>query len=54
MHRYVKILLYGMLAFAVFAGISFTISGRVNWVSAAATAVGVMIAYYFIGPGRRR
>jgi hypothetical protein len=47
MHRYAKLLLYGMLAFIVFAGISFTIGGRVNWVLAAATAIGVMIAYFF-------
>ncbi len=52
MHRYAKLLLYGMLAFIVFAGISFTIGGRVNWVLAAATAIGVMIAYFFAAPRR--
>ncbi|BBL67191.1 hypothetical protein [Methanoculleus chikugoensis] len=54
MQRYVKLLLYGMLAFIVFAGISFTLGGRVNWVLAAATAVGVMIAYFFAAPRRER
>lgn len=47
MHRYAKLLLYGVLAFIVFAGISFTLGGRVNWVLAIATAAGVMLAYYF-------
>jgi len=50
MQRYVKLLLYGMLAFIIFAGISFILSSRVNWVLAVATAVGVMIAYYFAAP----
>ncbi|MDD3857718.1 MAG: hypothetical protein PHP43_06685 [Methanoculleus sp.] len=50
MQRYVKLLLYGILAFIVFAGISFTLGGRVNWVFAVATAVGVMIAYFFAAP----
>lgn len=54
MHRYAKILLYGILAFVVFAGISFTIGGRVNWVLAAATAIGVMIAYRFAALRRER
>jgi membrane protein YdbS with pleckstrin-like domain len=54
MHRYAKTLLYGMLALAIFAGVSFAASGRVNWVSAAATAAGVMIAYFFIVPRRGR
>ncbi len=54
MHRYAKVLLYGILALAIFAGVSFIASGRVNWVSAVATAAGVMIAYYFVGPRRAR
>lgn len=54
MHRYVKLLLYGVLAFAVFAGISFAVGGRVNWELAVATAVGVMIAYFFAAPRRGR
>jgi len=54
MHRYAKLLLYGILAFVVFAGISFTLGGRVNWALAAATAIGVMIAYFFAAPRRER
>ncbi|WP_155937225.1 hypothetical protein [Methanoculleus sp. MH98A] len=54
MHRYAKLLLYGVLAFVVFVGISFTLGGRVNWVLAAATAAGVMIAYFFAAPRRER
>ncbi|MFA7198430.1 MAG: hypothetical protein WC093_03995 [Methanoculleus sp.] len=50
MHRYARTLLYGTLVFVVYSGISFALSGRVNWPLAAATAVGVMIAYYFIAP----
>ncbi len=47
MHRYAKLLLYGLLAFAVFAGVSFAVGGRVNWALGIATAAGVMIAYFF-------
>ncbi|MFA7561922.1 MAG: hypothetical protein WCY70_00620 [Methanoculleus sp.] len=47
MHQYGKLLLYGILAFIVFSGISFILGGQVNWALAAATAAGVMIAYYF-------
>ena len=54
MHRYARTLLYGILAFAVYSGVSFTVSGRVNWILAAATAVGVMIAYLFVAPRRGR
>ncbi|WP_214020090.1 hypothetical protein [Methanoculleus sp.] len=54
MHRYAKLLLYGLLAFAVFAGISFIVGGRVNWALAIATAAGVMIAYYFAALRRGR
>ncbi|WP_317064231.1 hypothetical protein [Methanoculleus caldifontis] len=54
MHRYLRTLLYGALAFAVYAGISFTLGGRVNWLLAAATAAGVMLAVFFIAPRRRR
>jgi hypothetical protein len=54
MHRYVKLLLYGLLAFAVFSGISFAVGGRVNWVLAVATAAGVMLAYFFAIPRRGR
>jgi len=50
MHRYARTLLYGILAFAVYSAISFVLSGRVNWTLAAATAAGVMIAYFFIAP----
>lgn len=54
MQRYVRTLIYGMVAFAVYAGISFMLGGRVNWILAAATAAGVMIAVFFIVPRRRR
>ena len=54
MHRYVRTLLYGILAFAVYAGISFMLGGRVNWILAAAAAAGVMLAVFFIHPRRRR
>ncbi len=50
MHRYAKTLVYGILVFAVYSGISFVLGGRVNWTLAAATAVGVMIAYFFVAP----
>ncbi|HQD26472.1 MAG TPA: hypothetical protein PKV78_08025 [Methanoculleus thermophilus] len=53
MNRYAKVILYGLLALAVFTGISFIIGGRVNWVLAAATAIGVMIAYYAVASRRR-
>lgn len=54
MHRYARTLLYGILAFAVYTGISFILGGQVNWILAAATAVGVMIAEFFIVSRRRR
>ncbi|HOI13078.1 MAG TPA: hypothetical protein PLG75_04435 [Methanoculleus sp.] len=54
MHQYAKILLYGVLAVIIFAGISFIVGGRVNWVLAIATAAGVMIAYYFAALRRGR
>lgn len=54
MHRYARTLLYGILAFAVYAGISFILGGQVNWFLAAATAVGVMIAEFFVVSRRRR
>lgn len=50
MHQYVKTLLYGLMAFVVFTGISFIIGGKVNWVLAVATAVGVMIAHFLAVP----
>lgn len=52
MQRYIKTLLYGLMAFAVFSGISYIIGGKVNWMLAVATAAGVMIAY-FLGVPRR-
>ncbi|MDD3933108.1 MAG: hypothetical protein PHP55_04560 [Methanoculleus sp.] len=54
MHRYAKTLLYGILALAVYSGVSFAVSGRVNWALAAAAAAGMMIAYFFIAPRRGR
>lgn len=45
-------ILYGLFAFVVFSGISYTIGGRVNWPLAAATAVVVTAVYFFIS--RRR
>jgi hypothetical protein len=54
MQRYVRTLVYGILAFTVYAGISFMLGGRVNWLLAAATAAGVMIAEFFVASRRRR
>lgn len=54
MHRYARTLLYGILVFVVYSGISFALSGRVNWTLAAATAAGVMIADFFVVSRRRR
>ena len=54
MQQYARLLLYGMLAFIIFAGTSFAIGGRVNWVLAVATAAGVMVACYVATPRRGR
>lgn len=54
MQRYIKTLLYGLMAFVVFSGISFIVGGKVNWVLAVATAVGVMIAHFLAVPREGR
>ncbi len=48
MNRLLRTLIYGAVALAVYSGISFWLSGRVNWVLAAGTAVGIMLASYFV------
>ncbi|WP_164913606.1 hypothetical protein [Methanoculleus taiwanensis] len=48
MNRLLRSLIYGAVALAVYSGISFWFSGRVNWVLAAATAIGIMLGSYFI------
>ncbi len=45
MNRYLRALLYGILAFCVYSGVSFWFGGRVNWVLAAGTALGIMLGY---------
>jgi hypothetical protein len=52
MHRFLRALLYGLVAFAVFSGVSWTVGGRVNWLLAAATAIGFALAVLFIAPRR--
>jgi hypothetical protein len=54
MDRYLRAVLYGLLALAIYAGISFTVGGVVNWALAIATAVIIAIAYIFFAPGRER
>lgn len=48
MNRYLRLLLYGIIALGVYSGVSFWVGGRVNWVLAVGTALGVMLAYYFV------